>query len=110
MKIFRLEMELVPSSEWRSSLYRLLPKEVWYGIKQRMYAEEGRKCYVCNSKEGQLSAHEFWEYDDEEHVQRLSGIHHLCNLCHKIKHIGFWCHTSEGKAKLKQEGLERGLD
>lgn len=88
-------------------MYQLLPKEVWYGIKQDIYSREGHQCYVCRSKEGQLSAHEFWEYDDEKHVQRLVGIHHLCNLCHKIKHIGFWCHTIEGKSKLKQEGLDR---
>ena len=107
MKKFKLEIELVPSSVWRSSLYHLLPKGVWYKTKQRLYAEEGRKCYICSSKEGLFSAHEFWEYDDKKHIQRLVGIHHLCNLCHKIKHIGFWCHTADGRAKLKQEGLDR---
>jgi len=54
-----------------------------------------------------LSLHEFWAYDDEKHTQTLSAIHHLCNLCHKIKHIGFWCHTADGRMKLKQAGLDR---
>jgi hypothetical protein len=103
---FRLEIELVPSSLWRSSLCELLPREVWHEVKQRLYTEEGRKCYVCNSKQ-RLSAHEFWEYDGINHIQRLVAVHHLCSLCHKIKHIGFWCHIAEGKAKLEQQGFDR---
>jgi len=104
---FKLTIELVPSSVWRSSLYQLLPRNVWNRIKREIYAREGRKCYICGTTEGRFSAHEFWEYDDETHAQKLAAIHHLCNLCHKIKHIGFWCHTTEGRAKLGQEGLNR---
>ena len=107
MKKFKLEIELVPSSVWYSSLYQLLPRNVWYRIKQRLYAEEGRECYICGSREGRFSAHEFWQYDDGALIQRLVAVHHLCNLCHKIKHIGFWCHTADGRAKLKEEGLDR---
>lgn len=104
---FKLEIELVPSSVWRSSLYQLLPRSVWHRIKQEIFAKEGRKCYICGSAEGRLSAHEFWKYDDEKHIQRLITVHHLCSFCHKIKHIGFWCHTAEGRKRLKQEGLDR---
>lgn len=104
---FKLTIELVPSSVWRSSLYQLLPRNVWHSIKREIFAKEGRKCYICGTTEGRFSAHEFWEYDDEKRFQRLVAVHHLCNLCHKIKHIGFWCYTAEGKAKLKQEELNR---
>lgn len=107
MKKLKLEIELVPSSVWYSSLYQLLPKKAWYRIKQRLYVQEGRKCYICGSTEGRFSAHEFWEYDDKDHIQRLAGVHHLCNLCHKIKHIGFWCYIARGKANLEREGLNR---
>lgn len=72
-----------------------------------VYTEEGRKCYICGSEQGRFSLHEFWEYDDDKHIQKLCGLHHLCNLCHKIKHIGFWCHTVDGRTKLKQEDLDR---
>lgn len=104
---FKLVIELVPSSVWRSSLYNVLPRYVWHRIKQEIYEKEGRKCYICGSTEGRFSAHEFWEYIDEKHIQRLVAVHHLCSLCHKIKHIGFWCHTIEGRGKLRQEGLDR---
>jgi len=102
-----LEIELVPSTVWYSSLYRLLPKNEWCRLKVKAYAKEGRKCYICDSEQGPFSLHEFWEYDDGKHIQRLSEVHHLCNLCHKIKHLGFWCHTADGRMKLKQEGLDR---
>lgn len=103
----KLTIELVPSSVWRSSLYQLLPRNVWHSVKQEIYAKEGRKCYICGTTEGRFSAHEFWEYDDKKHIQRLAAIHHLCNLCHKIKHIGFWCHTTEGRGKLEKGELNR---
>jgi len=60
----RLRIELVPSSVWRSSLYQLLPRDVWHSIKQEIFAKEGRKCYICGTTEGRFSAHEFWEYDE----------------------------------------------
>lgn len=104
---FKLKIELVPSSVWYSSLYRLLPRQVWHRTKERLFAEEGRKCYICSYKQGPLSAHEFWEYNDDEHIQKLVAVHHLCSLCHKIKHIGFWCHTADGRAKLGEQGLDR---
>lgn len=103
----KLVIELVPSTVWYSSLYRLLPKNEWGRLKDRVFAEEGRECYICGSKQRPFSLHEFWEYDDDKHIQKLSGVHHLCNLCHKIKHIGLWCHTPDGIKKLKEEGLGR---
>ena len=102
-----LEIELVPSTVWYSSLYRLLPRNEWHRLKDKVYAKEERKCYICGSEQKPFSLHEFWEYDDDRHVQRLSQVHHLCNLCHKIKHIGFWCHTADGRTRLEQEGLGR---
>ena len=54
-----------------------------------------------------MEAHEFWEYDDKRHVQRLVAVHHLCDLCHKVKHIGFWCRTRDGKELLARLGLTR---
>jgi hypothetical protein len=102
----KLTVELVPSTVWYSSLYRLLPKNEWRRLKNQVFAEEGHKCYICYSEKG-LSLHEFWSYDDDKHIQKLAEFHHLCNLCHKIKHIGFWCYTTEGQAKLEQEGLCR---
>jgi len=102
-----LTIELVPKTVWYSSLYHLLPKHEWDTLKQDLYAEEGRECYICESTSKPLEAHEFWKYDDKLHIQKLVGIHHLCTLCHKIKHIGFWCYTSDGMTRLAEEGFTR---
>ncbi|MEM1659388.1 MAG: hypothetical protein QXK94_10190 [Candidatus Jordarchaeales archaeon] len=109
MKKFKLTIELVPTPLWFSSLYNLyrnagIPEE-WRRIKAELFRKEGRKCWICGREDRRLEAHEFWEYDDERHVQRLVAIHHLCDLCHKVKHIGFWCYTEEGRRRLRSEGL-----
>lgn len=38
--------------------------------------KEGRKCWICGKKADQLEAHEFWEYDKENRIQKLKAIHH----------------------------------
>ena len=100
----KLTIELVPSTAWNQSLYNLLPRKEWTDLKNKVFTKEGHQCYICGSSEGILSLHEFWSYDEPTYVQKLVEFHHLCNLCHKIKHIGFWCHTVDGQAKLEQEG------
>ncbi|MCL0041537.1 hypothetical protein M1N12_00465 [Peptococcaceae bacterium] len=49
--------------------------------------KEGRKCWVCGAENLRLEVHEFWEYNDKNHIQKLVAIHYLCSMCHKIKHI-----------------------
>ncbi|MCX7914374.1 MAG: hypothetical protein N2511_07300 [Thermodesulfovibrionales bacterium] len=106
---FKLKIELVPSTVWFSSVYQILKKnkkeERWKEIKRELFKREGRRCWICGKENLRLEAHEFWEYDDANHIQRLVAIHHLCALCHKIKHVGFWLHTQEGLSRLKEEGL-----
>ena len=108
---FKLTIELVPSTVWFSSIYRIYEKSAqldkWKKIKKELFKKEGRKCWICGAENIRLEAHEFWEYDDRNHIQKLVAIHHLCGMCHKVKHMGFWCYTSEGKRKLKEEGLTR---
>ncbi len=103
----KLTIELVPSTAWNQSLYNLLPRNEWNKIKNNVFAQEGYQCYICGDSTGTMSLHEFWSYDETSHVQKLDEFHHLCNKCHKIKHIGFWCHTTDGQAKLEQEGYSR---
>ena len=83
-----LTIELVPSTVWYSSLYRLLPREVWDKIRNEIIKNNGRKCQVCGETEGKMNLHEIWEYDDVKHVQKLDGFILLCEMCHHVKHIG----------------------
>ncbi len=108
---FKLTIELVPSTAWFSSLYHVYREagrlDEWRRLKEELFEREGRRCWICGRRGGRLEAHEFWEYDDENHVQRLVAVHHLCSMCHKVKHIGFWCYTREGRERLAREGLTR---
>lgn len=105
----RLKIELIPSTVWFSSVYQILKNsnklDKWREIKTAISKNEGKQCWICGKYGSHLEAHEFWEYDDTKHVQRLAAIHHLCDLCHKIKHIGFWCYTPEGAKRLEQQRL-----
>ena len=83
-----LTIELVPSTVWYSSLYRLLPREVWDRIRNEIIKNNGRKCQICGETEGKMNLHEIWEYNDVKHVQRLKGFILLCEMCHHVKHIG----------------------
>jgi hypothetical protein len=94
----KLTTELVPSTVWYSSLYRLLPREVWDRIRNEIITNHRRKCQICGETEGKMNLHEIWKYDDERHVQRLEGFILLCTVCHHVKHIGLaGILASEGK-------------
>lgn len=86
--ILKLEIELVPSTVWYSSLYRLLPREVWNNIRNEIIRENERKCQICSERNGVMNLHEIWNYDDRKHIQKLVGFILLCKMCHHVKHIG----------------------
>jgi hypothetical protein len=106
---YKLTIELIPNTVWFSSVFQILKEKgernKWQHIKEELFRIEGHRCWICGISQGRLEAHEFWEYDEKNHIQKLVAIHHLCDLCHKIKHIGFWCHTDVGLEKLYKFGL-----
>lgn len=84
----KLKIELVPSTVWESSLYKLLPRKVWNNIRNEIIRERERKCQICSETEGIMNLHEIWKYDDRKHIQKLEGFILLCKMCHHVKHIG----------------------
>ena len=109
MTELKLTIELVPSPLQEKSIYKICKEnkklKIWQRIKEDLFLQEGRKCYICGANNLRLEAHEFWNYDDKNHIQKLESIHHLCHLCHKIKHSGLWFATSEGLEWLKNQNL-----
>jgi 5-methylcytosine-specific restriction endonuclease McrA len=83
-----LSIELVPSTVWESSVYKLMSREVWDSIRNDFIKENGRKCQVCGETSGTMNLHEIWNYNDKKHVQKLEGFILLCRMCHHVKHIG----------------------
>jgi len=84
----KLNIELVPSTVWNSSLYQLLPRKIWNKIRNEHIARHGRTCQVCGETRGVMNLHEIWNYDDVNHIQKLDGFILLCKMCHHVKHIG----------------------
>jgi hypothetical protein len=100
----RLEIELVPKTIWNSNVRSFLTPKEWNKIRKRQYDKAGYKCEIC-SAEAKLHCHEKWQYEDEKHVQKLTGLMALCEKCHMIKHAGFSMHTEEGKRKYDRNKL-----
>jgi hypothetical protein len=107
----KLTIELVPSTVWNSSLYSFFKntnqEEIWREIKKKLFEKEKRKCWICGNSNRRLEAHEFWNYDDVNKIQKLENIHHLCDLCHKVKHIGRWLFTYDGEKDLKKQKMKK---
>ena len=88
MKDLKLNFELVPDSCWYSNLRSNLPKEAWDKIRKKAYARAGGKCMICGAPTTRLEAHEQWEYDDKNGVQKLKNVVAICRPCHEVIHIG----------------------
>lgn len=87
-KKYKLNFELVPDSCWYSNLRSLLTKEQWDAVRKKVYARAGGKCMLCGAPSKRLEAHEQWEYDEKNCVQRLKDIIAVCPACHAVIHIG----------------------
>jgi hypothetical protein len=90
----KLEVELVPSTCHFSNVRTTVKPSEWDKIRFISYEAAGNKCEICGETGKQqgykhnVECHEIWEYDDENHVQRLAGLISLCPTCHQVKHIG----------------------
>ena len=96
-KKLKLTIELVPASSWNQNLRSLLKPQMWKNLREEVYKKYNYKCSICNSG-GRLHAHEVWEYDDENHIQKFVDLIAICSKCHAIKHIGLaGIQASQGK-------------
>jgi len=86
-KKLKLTIELVPSSAWQNNLRNILKSHMWKNLRESVYKKSDYKCSICGNA-GILHAHEVWEYDDKNHIQKLKDIVALCKDCHAVKHIG----------------------
>lgn len=100
-KKYKLTIELVPASSWGNNLRSVLKPNMWKVIRDETYRRFGNKCAICGAN-GQLHAHEVWEYENKDHIQNLVDIIALCRMCHAVKHFG---HTEleDAKGKIDKE-------
>lgn len=84
----KLNFELVPDSCWYSNLRSILSPAQWDYIRKDAYARAGGKCMICGAPSKRLEAHERWEYDEKNAVQKLVDVVAVCHACHEVIHIG----------------------
>lgn len=84
----KLRFELVPDSCWYSNLRSILSPAQWDFIRKDAYARAGGKCMICGATARRLEAHERWEYDEKNAVQKLADVVAVCRSCHEVIHIG----------------------
>ena len=98
----KLTIELVPKPLWGNSLAHRMARANWNKIRSLVVERYRYHCGICGSDEKPLTCHELWEYDDEQHVQKLQGFIVLCRNCHAIKHFGRTnIKAREGKTQLQ---------
>lgn len=84
----KLEFELVPDSCWYSNLRSILTPAQWDYIRKSAYARAKGRCMICGQPTARPEAHERWEYDEKNAVQRLTDVIAVCRSCHEVIHIG----------------------
>lgn len=100
-----LTIELVPKTSWYTNVRSEVTDEEWDAIRRAVYRRADYQCEVCGGQgdDHPVECHEVWEYDDENHVQRLKRMIALCPDCHQVKHIGYA--SSQGKGHEAAEHL-----
>lgn len=79
--------DMLPDTTWEQNIRQYHGQETWNRLRKHAYANAGFRCEICGEK-GKLEAHEHWEFDNDNIVQRLVGLYCLCTLCHKVHHLG----------------------
>jgi len=94
MQIPKLTIELIPKTCHFSNTRTMVSTKDWDKIRFLSYEAADHKCEICgdNGKnqgyKHNVECHEIWEYDDNNHIQKLIGLISLCPICHQVKHIG----------------------
>lgn len=79
-------LQPVPRNNWGDNLAKTLPRVIWDELRREVYSRAGHACEICGQTMLTLNAHEDWQYGDKFHVQTLTRIICLCELCHQCVH------------------------
>ncbi len=97
-----ISVELIPRNSWGSNLRTLLRPATWDRLRKACYEKAGHVCEICGDtghsqgRNHAVEAHEKWEYDDLQMVQRYRGLIALCPRHHEIMHLGRALATGRG--------------
>ncbi len=101
MTELKLTIELVPKPLWGRNLHNLISRSRWDILRKLVYEEYDYHCGVCGAT-GRLNCHEVFYYDEVNHIQYLTGLIALCDLCNSCKHMGrAGALSREGKVDIR---------
>jgi hypothetical protein len=85
----KLKIEMIPTTAaWNKPLRTGLKKSDWDKIRKAVYAKQNMHCHICGEQPPKsLDAHEVWDFDEENHIQRLVDIIGVCKSCHIAIHF-----------------------
>jgi hypothetical protein len=86
----RLTVDRIPTACHCSNVRSSVSEGRWDTLRRRVYRRAGSRCVICGSvgADHPVEAHEAWEFDEAERMQRLVGMMALCPACHEVKHFG----------------------
>jgi len=105
----KLTIELIPKTCHYSNVRTTVTTKEWDKIRFISYEIADNKCEICKDTgknqgyKHNVECHEIWEYDDDNHIQKLIGLISLCVVCHQVKHIGRA--IAMGREKLAHQQL-----
>src|SRR5713101_1784022 len=68
----KLTIELVPRPCWHSNLHTSMPRATWDHLRRLVYTKYNYHCGICQASNVQMICHEIWQYDDEQHIQKIA--------------------------------------
>ena len=99
----KLQIQVIPDKCIGRNLHSngILEERCWENISRNF--RNRRICGCCEKffRPGELNAHEVWEFDPENRIQRLVSIIPVCDKCHKTIHYNF---------VLTTDAFQRGED
>ena len=77
--MLKLTLDLIPQSAFYKNVRSEVSKSEWDKIRKEVYKKAGYICEICGKKD-RLDAHEIFEYDEINNIQKLIGLVALCRL------------------------------
>lgn len=109
-----LYVDLVPSSCWFTNVRYCVEQSDWDKIRKKVYSRINYTCECCFrnciKEKIPIEAHERWEYDYSNQIQKLVRLIGLCKPCHLVTHIGFARISGKEEEALEHLKKVRGFN
>lgn len=89
-----LHVVLIPRTTWEDNVRSRFTKSRWDALRKAQYQRANYQCEICGESglnQGYaypVECHEVWEFDDQQHIQKLVRLIALCPGCHQVQHAG----------------------